>query len=548
MPHDDRSRVGRMSKTGVRRVVYMYVLCLLASYAAPTISWVLPIIMKKHPSSRPTISSARQPCRMAGELSGNDIPDKSSRDRMKAIRELQEVFYSSSPQGTDAMDESPPIVEEDGTIARLPLWRVGWTELPGRSNVLIVHEARYTNMFEKIIRSPNKDWCFGHLRLPGGSSSLGKDEYRLLNWQEEAKVVSKGNEGRNGNEIAGSIDESTSLLHATNRSAVVGTLMRIIDFRRMGDGKMLLYVQAIERFVITHAVREIPYSIADVQLLADSEEIEEQLQPSYKKENDDNNEFDKKSDWWSILGEKEAIGLRSLALGESFRWRKYEFDDTIRLPIRDDDSDDITPADVVGTALRGLIPHIPFSSSIPMEKERQSETPQTASQQSFERSSERGLLEKELIESGILLGPSEPDPQRRSSFLKAEELERSLWIFVDEYVQLQGSSSSFPRELLALLPRNVNWPDNFILEDLAAAMASTSDLEESTSFERVSVGYPGHRRRKRLSYVISALTDHTPFGKGMPPILLEIHSTRDRLEACLDVFNFVNDEMMGEFN
>lgn len=481
---------------------------------------------------------------------------------MRTIRALQQAFYSSPDTEEDVSAcASSSIIQSDGSIKSLPLWRVSWVELIGRSNVLIVHEARYTHMFEQVIRGAElqngqKEMYFGHLRLPGGSSSIGKEGFELHSWEKEAELLSESRSDDKDTDSTSAAAEAEYCYtddadqHASCRSAVVGTLMRIVDYRRMGDGKLLLLVQALDRFVVTKPIRELPFSVADVQLLPDSEEIEVHI-----KEDDTSFPGDK-CGWYAVLDNEEAIRLRSKATAAAIKWQRYEFDSTVRLPVRDDGKDDLSPADIVGTALKGVIPHISFGSTVspselsatePLLESKQDEDRRRNDQVAISTKAEP-LLEKRLVDSGILLGPTEPDSRRRRSFFSAEELERELWIFVDEWVQIHNAIPKFPSELLALLPRNVDWPEGFILEELAATMTATSALKGARPFVRVSEDYPPHRRRRRLSYVISALTDHTPFGKGMPPILLEIHSTRDRLEAVLDVFEFVNTEHMGEFS
>ena len=472
-----------------------------------------------------------------GELEG--------RERMKTIRALQDAFYSSGSEEDEV--SSACRVEPDGSIASLPLWRVSWTELPGRSNILIVHEARYTHMFEQVVR--NGQMLFGHLRLPGGSNSIGKEGYELLSWKDEADIMLASQADEDDSEAEYCYTDDVQE-HSSCRSACVGTLMKIIDYRRMGDGKLLLLVHALDRFVVSKPIQELPFSIADVQLLPDSEEMEDVLAQQKKGEAKDKM-------WYSALDSIDVKKTRRIATSNALRWQQYEFDNTIKLPVRSDGSDDLTPADVVGTALKSVIPHIPFASPTVPSKllstvctEDKSEDTDRSESSTSQNPSDLVPMEKLLIDSGILLGPSEPDPSRRRSSFTIEQLERELWIFVNEWVQVNNAMSSFPPELLALLPPRdtYEWPEDFILEDLATTMAATSELKGSRPFVRVAEDYPAHRRRRRLSYVISALTDHTPFGRGMPPILLEIHSTRDRLEAVLDVFEFVNTEKMGEFN
>jgi hypothetical protein len=80
--------------------------------------------------------------------------------RMELVRQLQKTFYQSS-----TTDDEPYLEESTGRMCNLPLWRVGWVEVPGRANCLNVHEGHYTNMFEKLLASSLETKYFGHLHL-----------------------------------------------------------------------------------------------------------------------------------------------------------------------------------------------------------------------------------------------------------------------------------------------------------------------------------------------------------------------------------------------
>lgn len=128
------------------------------------------------------------------DKSGESNMDDKKRDeeaearRMEAVRSLQLAFYKSDAQkdseGAEDDDSSDTpsskaapqlsmtrLEASSGRLQNLPLWRAPWWEVPGRSNVLNVHDPIYTNMFEQIVRKP-KPWCFGHLFLEGGSENL----------------------------------------------------------------------------------------------------------------------------------------------------------------------------------------------------------------------------------------------------------------------------------------------------------------------------------------------------------------------------------------
>ena len=154
---------------------------------------------------------------------------------MDVVRQLQKAFY----QNEDII--LPP--EKGSKIMKdLPLWRVQWTELPGFQNVLNVHVAHYTNMFQKILFSDAKPKYFGHVYLPGGSDNLDNPEYKL----EEG-----------------------------SKASLVGVLMQIADYQQQDDGRLTLIVQALEKFRIVEAQRHhSPYAIATVEILPDEEFIE----------------------------------------------------------------------------------------------------------------------------------------------------------------------------------------------------------------------------------------------------------------------------------
>jgi len=170
----------------------------------------------------------------ASSSSSNNNKEEKMDNRMEVIRSLQSAFYGSTAIEDD---ESPLLDLSTGTYTNLPLWRVSWTEIPGRSNVLHVHDPRYTNMFEKIIHSgSNPPYYFGHLYLERGSKALSKnsnidDVSRLMNYKDYDME-------HHGDGVIG--------------SAVLGTLMRITDYRRIDDGRLLILVQAVERFVVTN--------------------------------------------------------------------------------------------------------------------------------------------------------------------------------------------------------------------------------------------------------------------------------------------------------
>ena len=55
-------------------------------------------------------------------------------------------------------------------------------------------------------------------------------------------------------------------------AAVLGELIRITDYRCIGDGHLLMFAQAIGRFTVLNAHQESPHSVDDAQLLPENEE------------------------------------------------------------------------------------------------------------------------------------------------------------------------------------------------------------------------------------------------------------------------------------
>jgi hypothetical protein len=145
-------------------------------------------------------------------------------------------------------------------------------------------------MFETILRG-SQPWYFGHLHLPGGfqMTRTGESRFRLKHWREEAQDEER-------------FDNS-------ERSAVVGCWMQITDYRRLEDGRLCLFVQALDRFVVVKVVQEFPYSIADIQILPDEEEMPE-----------------------GLVDENFGRLARGAAVQRAFQYHPYEFDNT-KLPI-----------------------------------------------------------------------------------------------------------------------------------------------------------------------------------------------------------------------
>ena len=383
--------------------------------------------------------------------------------RMEMVRNLQESYYKTENGDAPVLDETTGVMEN------LPLWRVSWTELPGRSNVLNVHEPMYTNMFETILNRP-KPWYVGHLYMPGGSKSLrsGEDRYQLKPWQD--------------------VD-----LQQASRTAIVGTLMKITDFRRLEDGRLCLLVHAMERFVVKDAIQNLPYSIANVQILPDYEELSVDTL------------------------EEQAVQDRARAVVKSFQYHDYEYKET-PLPLSRDKY--MSMADVYGSWLSDLLPFASYYLDNTLLPENTQPTEASDSPAVGVELS----LESRLLDKTILQFP--PGLQRNG--VSSADLEAQLWNALEDYCGATGLK--LPDEVLCLLPKGRSWnrvPDIW--------------------YRRVCAKYPNQRRQARLSYAAAAFLESTEMGKDLRQLWLETPTTNARLADLLDRFDMLNADLIEDF-
>jgi Lon protease-like protein len=432
--------------------------------------------------------------------------DKDLKRHMAAVRSLQMSFYASERKA------APKFSKQTGMIQDLPLWRVPWVEVPGRSNVLNVHDPMYTNMFETILYGP-KPWCFGHLYLQGGSQNLKSSEpgYRLSTWNDNADY---------------------SATHQEQHSATVGCLMKISDYRRMADGRLLLLVHAMERFVVTDVVETVPYSIAHVQILPDMEEIDPDIE------------------WMFNYKEQEIKLARAMAIEESIRFHDYEYDPEHKLPCPDTADLDLT--DVLGSSIAKVLPYCPYSKVLapPAPIIRDSVMfLEDAKHVSTDDSSP--TLESQLLQGHIL---NEPPPAHPESLtprkdLTIDELEYELWLAINDF--LISSRTPVSPVLLGLVPsRGVKWPAQFKLKTISKGFVNGFPELKGVQHDFVELppSYPSYRRQRRLSYSAAYLLERTGVGGlGLRQTLLEIPSTQGRLRLVLERFDLMHSQKWGEF-
>jgi Lon protease-like protein len=403
----------------------------------------------------------------------NPIDDESEEERqarMDLVRQLQKSFYQDEIECTNAPSKGSTIMED------LPLWRTQWTELPGFQNVLNVHVPHYTNMFQKILRSDSKTKYFGHLYLPGGSENLDNPEYKL----EEG-----------------------------SKASLTGVLMKISSYEELDDGRLVLVVQALEKFRVVEAKRHhSPYSIATVEIIPDEELVKGQ-----------------------ILSEEDCEGIlddenirSAAAVAEAFDWHDFEFlqvTDCI-IPRTDEDEE---------VAVSPLVNY-----NIEFSKEEKDIVP---------------IASKTLVQDSLL------------------EKEYKVWVLIDEMIHLLQSfvdprkekPTPIPTQILGLLPTNPihPWPETFSLEKFALKLETentfigTFTKSQFTRVDNHNVEYSPIRRATRLSFIIWALTDTIVLPDNgnfdcSRQNILEVDSVEKRLDVglkklqliCLMIRNVLN--------
>ncbi len=452
--------------------------------------------------------------------------DRNDDDGADETPSFQATTRSSSPN-------NPSLDIATGKMHNLPLWRVGWVETPGRRNCLNVHEMQYTHMFEKLLSSSSQDASsssqpplyFGHLYLPNGSTSSksGDERYRLKTWREELLDETRfANYMKESTHVAPEI--STPII---DRSAVIGCLMQILDYRRMEDGRLMILVQALERFVVEDVVDTLPYAVANVQILLDREELP----------------------WESVVG-KQTAGRnydenicrfqRGRAVDASFSYHTYEFD-LPRLPISDTNETGkekyLTNEDVPWIEISQLLPFAHYSTMeeccLDVANEKFARIHETISPTTSGFSGGELSIEQRLWNGGILWEPpSIPSVVNRRSrkdttALNCDTLEVLLWLALDDFCRATGFV--LPMEVRCLLPPELDYLD------------IKSDIYLSSS-------YPKLRRQRRLSYIAPEVIENIELPmKGMRQVWLNTPSTAQRLLGALERYEYLNNKLMGQF-
>ena len=456
------------------------------------VAFSLPSIVTQRSST--TIKTPSRRCLgLQGSVTDREPSDMDESKRMDLVRSIQKSYYNSpstsvsissmgDEEDIDAdvfYDGTPPqLSPETGILKNLPLWRVGWTEVPGRSNVLTVDEGHYTHMFETILRGADGDdkvpRYFGHLYLPGGtkSSRSGEKRFALKSWKEEVA------------------DKERYI--SFERSVVVGCLMRINDYRRLDDGRLILHVQALERFVVDKVVREFPYSVANVQLLPDVEQLGE-----------------------CVSNENTGKPARAAAVRRALHhYHRYEFAST-QLPLPKE-PEYLKATQVSDEEMAELMPHAEYNLDEAFSDDDADDDVDELTkrlQDKSSRSSEPLQLEHELEREGILQDIAVSDKS------DAAGMEQLVWLALATLSQ--NSDIELPDELLCLMPPELDYLD----------IAPERLLDED---------YPELRRQSRLSFAASTILEQPGMATAVRQAMLQIPSTTARLAAVLQQLQQMN--------
>ena len=400
---------------------------------------------------------------------------------------------------------------------------MGYTELPGRSLLGFIKDPSYTHMFESLLRGGNETIYFGQLRMDNNDVGINVNAADTL---PTGFAPPRAQETDMKTPLHGWKDRMTN-----NDAVVVGTLMRINDHVRLDDGRLMLHLHAVERFVVLEPKRLLPFSYANVLILPDEEEL---------------------------IDTHNDIG--SCVQASLIRYNNFEFDETVRFPIERDEGDfyaTISLAEIFiasgEDALGNLLPFAHYKQSCLDEDSDHSIISNKTKHKSIQSTQNSGGTVPdmaELVQCNVIReveSYSNAVLERTVNTPQTNDIEKELWVLIDEYVKLREVTNVFPKHLLSLLPRGIEWPEHFSLHKLASAYSGVSDEINSFAFVADRRDYPNQRRQKRLSYACTALlggpaNDHPLLNRTMRRRLLEIPSTKGRLWATRELFEAYNSQ------
>jgi len=509
---------------------------------------------------------------------GGEESEEEFQRRMAVVRSLQMSFYGkdaskeeTSVDGKSEEDPSsttsnssyghPQLDAPTGKISNLSLFRAAWYELPGRSNVLIIRDPIYTNMFERIFYTDKNDttsatssseitpWVFGHVFTP----KTKKDKKSKKTMPEKDKTLQKlltwNETNRNGGTTAS----------ALSSPAVLGTLMYVRDYRRLKDGRILALVQAAEKFVVDEIRQSLPYAIADVKIMPDVEELRleeasdmdtfsaeasgevsgeepSSTLPSSVYSCDENDEDEQFLVNCLRADEVASAGpARARATYKSVNsYHLYECDPEQRLDGIPQKSD-LGIIDITHDAISRALPYCRFSNTTEALSNSNEQPTKEIAKSKQSPTTASPSLEFQLLRRGIT---KIPPSDRRFSYnteptyssndegnesvesssrpWTTDELEYELWLVLDYFSEATNKPVS--PILLALLPNEDQmpkpWPTGFRLKDMLEDHHKKNPQLISNSSSNSGM-YPNQRRQRRFSFSAAHLLESVlPISEG----------------------------------
>jgi hypothetical protein len=328
--------------------------------------------------------------------------------------------------------------------------------------------------------------------------------------------------------------------------------MYIQDYRRMADGRLLLLVYAMERFIVTKIHQELPYSIVDVQLLPDNDD-------PWTDDDSNDNEF--------------MASLRRInTIRQNIKYRSYEYDpnQTLELP----HGPKVAVKHVSYDAMAKVLPFCPYNNQHNDDNDDHNDDGHHDEQLSHHVSERRQMvqdqgdknvmsMEYQLLRNGIMkVPPSDPEFTNLLKDLSTNQLEYELWVAIQQYFIVARKPIS--PTLLTLLPpsnlvldndntsassKTTSWPADFVLHKIASSLRSDNTTRSCTvggvttisehTYVTLSEQYPASRRQRRLSFSAAYLLetgDEPEKTQQSRAELLAIPSTHQRLKVVLERF------------
>lgn len=488
---------------------------------------------------------------------GGDISGGNDGERNAQLDQLRRMFEANEESGQSPGGplQSMVDVKRLGLLLDLPLCRYSWCLLPHHQIAMSVWQPQYTLMFSTLLAQPPPHYYL-HVLLPGGAESLGEPGFEL---------------------------------EPDTKSALVGTLVRIVFARRNEDQTLTLVVQGLTRGVVLRPTQYLPYSRGDVQILPDSEALRAAARVSQR--------------FLMRTGAGSAVAsmfvrqrmAAAAAAAEASSWLAYE-----ALQLSVDASGSLAPlnqlnasaaaecsADApseVQTALSevmmppsgpsGQLEDALYDGSVASQWLDEAIAHVTEAAEGWGASNRTDETERagpgETGEVGAVRGPRDAgevgdagdaalDEAASEDEALLAQLEIQVWLELNELLALLGrevASVPVPTQLLGILPPPPagGWPEDFVLSSVATTLADKYKTEVRTeadaamganeanavrprSYVPLDTRYPPRKRAERLSWAVWAVIGDqkvgvNSFGGSPYQVLLEADGTAERLRLA----------------